>query len=374
LSKITVLSLHFEQFMPIKTIHQGIYARASYKKGMVFVLSCAIALGEFSFISPVIAQVKQDLSQPLTTEKSTQRSLPRRLKAIIRLAHTKLPPPTTTGTGRVSLEPLQDGIAWTMDVKIGDRLAKVLLDTGASLSMVSPDLTQSLGLTGKELPPEETRYAVAGDGCQKMKASIYPLPVIALGTAKATGLQTLQLSQAIIPENLAGILGMDLLSHFNFQIDPMRKELQLSPTSEPPKRDRNQAIPLVMQDGVALVKVTINGDLPFLFLIDTGAESTFISPEVASKLKLSSDSMKPIQVQGFCGLEPASYTSLTEVKVGDHALKNIESVVLQNTAVLDSLKVDGVLGQNFLNSFHQFWYFDHSSEQIKAYLVLMPLR
>jgi len=331
-------------------------------------------LGEFTFISPIFAQTRLDLLQSVTTEKSTPRSLSRRLKAIIRLAHTKLPPPTTTGTGRLSLEPLQDGIAWTIDIKIGDRLAKVLLDTGASISMVSPDLTQSLGLKGKELPPEEIRYAVAGDGCQKMNASIYQLPVIALGTAKATGLQTLQLSQAIIPENLAGILGMDLLSHFNFQIDPIRKKLQLSPPSEPPKRDRDQAIPLVMQDGVALVKVKINGNSPFLFLIDTGAESTFISPEVAAKLKLSPDSMKPIQVQGFCGLELASYTTLSEVQVGDRALNNIESVVLQNTAVLDSLKVDGILGQNFLNSFHQFWYFDHSSEQIKAYLVLTPLR
>jgi predicted aspartyl protease len=346
----------------------------SYKKGIAFIIGCAIALTELTLISPVIAQIKQDLPNPVTPEKITQRSLARRLKAIIRLAHTKLPPPTTTGTGRLSLEPLKDGIAWTIDIKIGDRLAKVLLDTGASLSMVSPDLTQSLGLTGKELPPEEIRYAVAGDGCQKMNASIYQLPVIKLGTAKATGLQALQLSQAIIPENLAGILGMDLLSHFNFQIDPVRKELLLSPTSEPPKRDRNQAIPLVMQDGVALVQVKINRDSPFLFLIDTGAESTFISPEVAAKLKLSPDSMKPIQVQGFCGLESASYTSLAEVTVGDRALKNIESVVLQNTAVLDSLKVDGILGQNFLNSFHQSWYFDHSSGQIKAYLVLTPLR
>ena len=346
----------------------------SYKKGITAIISCAISFTELTLISPVIAQIKQDLPNSVIPEKITQRSLSRRLKAIIRLAHTKLPPPTTTGTGRLSLEPLQDGIAWTIDIKIGDRLAKVLLDTGASISMVSPDLTQSLGLKGKELPPEEIRYAVAGDGCQKTNASIYQLPVITLGTAKATGLQTLQLSQAIIPENLAGILGMDLLSHFNFQIDPIRKELQLSPPSEPPKRDRDQAIPLVMQDGVALVQVKINGDSPFLFLIDTGAESTFISPEVAAKLKLSPDSMKPIQVQGFCGLEPASYTALSEVQVGDRALKNIESVVLQNTAVLDSLKVDGILGQNFLNSFHQFWYFDHSSEQIKAYLILTPLR
>lgn len=360
--------------MLIRKINQSIYARAFWKKGIAFILGGAIALIELTLISPVIAQVKQDLAQPVITETITQRSLSRRLKAIIRLAHTKLPPPTTTGTGRLSLEPLKNGIAWTMDVKIGDHLAKVLLDTGASLSMVSPDLTQSLGLTGRELPPEETRYAVAGDGCKEMKASIYQLPVIALGTAKATGLQTLQLSQAIIPENLAGILGMDLLSHFNFQIDPIRKELLLSTTSELPKRDRDQAIPLVMQDGVTVVQVKINGDSPFLFLIDTGAESTFISPQVAAKLKLSPDSMKPIQVQGFCGLESASYTSLAEVKVGDRVLKNIESVVLQNTAVLESLKVDGILGQNFLNSFHQSWYFDHSLDQIKAYLVLTPLR
>ena len=345
-----------------------------YKKRIASIVSCAIALTELTIISPVIAQVKQDLPQPVIAENITQRSLSRRLKAIIRLAHTKLPPPTTTGTGRLSLTPLKDGIAWTIDVKIGDRLAKVLLDTGASLSMVSPDLTQSLGLTGKELPPEETRYAVAGDECQEMKAFIYQLPVIALGTAKATGLQTLQLSQAIIPENLAGILGMDLLNHFNFQIDPIRKELLLSTVSDLPKRDRDQAIPLVMQDGVALVQVKINGDSPFVFLIDTGAESTFISPEVAAKLKLSADSMKPIQVQGFCGLESASYTSLAEVQVGDRVFKNIESVVLKNTAVLESLKVDGILGQNFLNGFHQSWYFDHSSDQIKAYLVLTPLR
>ena len=359
--------------MLIRKINQRDHVRDFCQKGIVSILSCAIALAELTFISPIFAQTRLDLLQSVTTEKSTPRSLSRRLKAIIRLAHTKLPPPTTTGTGRVSLEPLKDGIAWTIDIKIGDRLAKVLLDTGASISMVSPDLTQSLGLKGKELPPEEIRYAVAGDGCQKMNASIYQLPVIKLGTAKTTGLQALQLSQAIIPENLAGILGMDLLNHFNFQIDPIRKELLLSTVSDLPKRDRDQAIPLVMQDGVALVQVKINGDSPFVFLIDTGAESTFISPEVAAKLKLSADSMKPIQVQGFCGLESASYTSLAEVTVGDRALKNIESVVLQNTAVLDSLKVDGILGQNFLNSFYQFWYFDHSSEQIKAYLVLIPL-
>ena len=92
----------------------------SYKKGITAIISCAIAFTELTLISPVIAQIKQDLPNSVIPEKITQRSLSRRLKAIIRLAHTKLPPPTTTGTGRLSLEPLQDGIAWTIDIKIGD--------------------------------------------------------------------------------------------------------------------------------------------------------------------------------------------------------------------------------------------------------------
>jgi predicted aspartyl protease len=360
--------------MLIRKINQTSHAMSPYKNVIFYLILSAIALAELTFIFPTIAQAKQDFDKPIATQKSTQKVRFRQLKAIIRLAHTKLPPPTATGTGRLALEPLKDGIAWTMNVKIGERVEKFLLDTGASISMVSPALTKNLGLTGKELPPEETRYAVAGNQCQKMKASVYQLPPIALGTAKITGLHTLQLSQAIIPENLAGILGMDLLNHFNFQIDPARKELQLSPASDLPKGNHDQAIPLVMQDGVTLVRVKINGGSSFLFLIDTGAESTFISPQVATQLKLSPESMKPIQVQGFCGLEPASYTTLQEVKVGNHVLNNIESVVLQNTGVLDSLKVDGILGQNFLNGFHQSWYFDHSSASPKGYLVLTPLR
>jgi hypothetical protein len=100
--------------MLIKTINQSIYARDSYKKRIASIISCVIALTELTLISPVIAQVKQDLPQSVIKEKITQRSLSRRLKAIIRLAHTKLPPPTTTGTGRLSLTPLKDGIAWTI--------------------------------------------------------------------------------------------------------------------------------------------------------------------------------------------------------------------------------------------------------------------
>ncbi|MEB3308654.1 MAG: aspartyl protease family protein [Snowella sp.] len=335
-------------------------------------LIAAIAWGGLAFSPFSFASANP---QPLPTQQfSKTRSLSYRLKAIIRLTNTKLPSPRTTGQGIVPLNYLKDGIAWTVEVKVGQQTATFLLDTGASMSMVSPNLTKKLGLTGKPLPPEETRFAVAGNECKEMKAAIYALPPISLGQAQIQGLHALQLSQAVIPENLDGILGMDALRYFNLRLDPVQKTLELLPPSPIPNRDRAQAIPLLIQDNVPLVEVKINDSVSYLFLVDTGAESTFISPKIAKQLQLPPDAMQPVQVQGFCGLEPANYTALGKVQVGNQHLNQVEAVVLQNTAVLESLKVDGILGQNFLNAFHQSWYFNSrvSTKTHKA-LILTPL-
>jgi hypothetical protein len=79
-----------------------------FKYRLFYLLLCAITLGAFFFISPIVAQVKPELSQPITTKKFNSRSHFRQLKAIIRLV----------------LASIKDVIAWTMNVKIGDRLLK----------------------------------------------------------------------------------------------------------------------------------------------------------------------------------------------------------------------------------------------------------
>ncbi len=333
-------------------------------------LIAAIAWGGLAFSPLNFAYANPQLLP--TQQLSTARSLSHQLNAIIRLTKTKLPTPRTTGQSVIPLIYLKDGIAWTMEVKVGSTTARFLLDTGASISMVSPNLTKRLGLTGKPLPPEETRFAVAGNECKEMQAAIYSLPVMSLGKAQIEGLHALQLSQAVIPENLDGILGMDALRYFNLRLDPVQKTLELLPPFPVPNRDRAQAIPLLIQDNVPLAEVKINDSVSYRFLVDTGAESTFISPKIAEQLQLSSESMQPIQVQGFCGLEPANYTALGKVQVGNQSLNQVEAVVLQNTAVLESLKVDGILGQNFLNAFYQSWYFQRSGQATNSVLLLNP--
>ena len=97
-------------------------------------------------------------------------------------------------------------------------------------------------------------------------------------------------------------------------------------------------------------------------MLDTGAESIFISQKLASQLKISEAERQEIQVQGFCGIEMAEYAFLAQVKMGNYELKNLETVIL-SSPVLKLLEVDGILGQNFLNNYQQYWRFNRKKAE-----------
>lgn len=47
----------------------------------------------------------------------------------------------------------------------------------------------------------------------------------------------------------------------------------------------------------AITEVRLNQTSPFYLLLDTGAESTFISPQVATRLKLPTQTLQAIAVR-----------------------------------------------------------------------------
>ncbi|NES66008.1 MAG: clan AA aspartic protease, partial [Okeania sp. SIO2D1] len=127
--------------------------------------------------------------------------------------------------------------------------------------------------------------------------------------------------------------------------------------------------------GVMLAEIEINGKGPLIFMLDTGAESIFISQKLANQLNISAAERQEIRVQGFCGIEMAEYASLAKVKMGNYQLTNLETVIL-SSPVLKLLEVDGILGQNFLNNYHQYWRFSNKNPQkfpIKGSLLLIPV-
>jgi clan AA aspartic protease (TIGR02281 family) len=299
-----------------------------------------------------------------------------RLKAIVRLQDMEIPLPKVTGEATLPMRLLEGGQVWTIDLNLGRNSGRYLVDTGAATSMIASQLSRDLNLKGTPIPGERVQFAVAGNDCLNMDATLHRLPPIVAESAKIENLMVLELSAAVIPDELTGVLGMDFFSQFDLIINPQTSQLQLLAPSQLPTAEKNRAIPLQGKLGVMLAEVEINGKGPFTFLIDTGAESIFISQQVAEKLAVDPSKMQDISVQGFCGLEPAKYFTLDQVKMQNYQLNNLEAVVL-NTSVLKVLAVDGILGQNFLNQFTQHWRFEQTANgefPERGSLVLTPLK
>ncbi|MGL5083949.1 MAG: retropepsin-like aspartic protease [Microcoleaceae cyanobacterium] len=299
------------------------------------------------------------------------------LGAIIQIQGLDFPPATIKGQAIAPLHRLQGGQVFALDVQIGQTSGRFLLDTGASTTLIATSLVQELGLVGTPIPGDRLTSAVAGKDCPDMRAVRHQLPTLSLSQIQIEGLHGLEFASTVIPEDLAGVLGMDVLRYFDLNLNPQTQELQLLSPQPLPLETLDYGIPLQSRLGVLLAQVEINGKGPFTFLLDTGADTIFISPQLADQLRLGATT--PIQVQGFCGLDQAKQSVLAQVtlksKFDLNQQTNLEAVILASPSVLDVLKVDGILGQSFLNAYEQYWHFElkPNHPEFQGRLFLRPI-
>lgn len=280
-----------------------------------------------------------------------------RLTVLFQVTGISFPQPSRQGQASVQLQPLPDSSAFTIPVTIGGESRMFLLDTGASNSIVDSQIAQQLGLEGTPVPQDLLQYMVVGDNCSEVEAKLHPLPVLRVDEASVEGLNGMGLPKTAIIGNLSGVLGLDFLSGFDMIVNPKTLQLQLlSPSS--PSAD---AIPLKGRLGVMTAQVQINGQGPFTFLLDTGADVMVLSEQLATQLSLNIAEAEEIEVLGFCGTEVSKKTTLAQVQLQQHQATNLDAVIL-SPGVLDLLGVDGIIGQNFLNQYRQHWRFGELNE------------
>jgi predicted aspartyl protease len=94
--------------------------------------------------------------------------------------------------------------------------------------------------------------------------------------------------------------------------------------------------------GRVTVPVRINGEGPFAFVIDTGANRTVLSEELAARLSLPPMGSAP--VHGIVGVEPAQTVLVESLTVGVVSSKRLRAPVLPRVR----LGVDGLLGVDVL--------------------------
>lgn len=289
------------------------------------------------------------------------------VRAIVQLQGLDVPKPRVKGSGTLTLKVLEQTQVFTTVGMLGTLPGRYLIDTGASTTMLSAQVVEDLKLKGRAVPSDRLSSAVAGKGCSSMKATLHELPDLKLESTNISGANALRFETTTIPDGLSGVIGMDILNNFDLQFNPQALTLQLTSPSSLSTENFDTAIPLQRKLGVFLAKLTLDGQGPFTMLLDTGADSTFISQSVAQKLKLNAKQRQPMQILGFCGLEPAERSRLTSVKLGQQEQKGVEAIIILSSPILKLLGVDGILGQNFLSYYQQHWRFTPFSKNgVKA--------
>ena len=122
-------------------------------------------------------------------------------------------------------------------------------------------------------------------------------------------------------------------------------------------------IPLRRSGSILTVSAKINGFLPALFVVDTGATYTTISRETAAKLKINiASSLPTLSLQTANGTTEAPLIKLKAVNIGSVVLNDVMAVILDIGSGFT-----GLLGLSFLNEFN------YSVNPVDNKLILKPL-
>lgn len=93
--------------------------------------------------------------------------------------------------------------------------------------------------------------------------------------------------------------------------------------------------------GRIIVQVMIDGKGPFRFLVDTGANSSMVTPALVQKLALAPVASASEQVQGITGSERLPWAQIDSLRIGDIVKRNLR-LPIGDSPVLDG--IDGILG------------------------------
>jgi predicted aspartyl protease len=141
-----------------------------------------------------------------------------------------------------------------------------LLDTGASSSVLDPQLARKLHL--QRVPAS---IAVLG-GSVPAERSV--APSLSVGPMQRGNvpvlLEDLSFLQKALPVRVDGIIGLDVLGQSAFLIDYAARQIHFGPLPALP-----DAIPMHMAGGLAIIDAEVN-NLPAHLLLDTGASSLFL--------------------------------------------------------------------------------------------------
>ncbi len=290
--------------------------------------------------------------------------------ALIQLRGQPLSGGHLSGSATIRLERASGGDTPVLSLRSTAGTVRLLLDSGASSTMVTPELVQRLELSSRPLASQEVELAGGGSLCAALRPRRTRLPDLELasdeqqGSLRLGALEALVMPVAALPRGVDGVLGSPSLRQLPVWIDPSRQRLALGAAALAAAQAAavrpSLVIPLRWRRGVPLLALQTPAG-PVAALADTGAEGLFLTPALAARLQ-PLGLAQSLKLAGFCGeqtVERRPYGGLSLAVPGQLRGQPtaVEAIRLKNP-IFAQLGVEAIVGQELLRSRAQLWRLD----------------
>lgn len=282
--------------------------------------------------------------------------------ALIQLKGAPLAGGHIRGSALVVLERAEGGDTPVLSFRSARGVVRLLLDTGASSTMVTPALAARLGLGSEELPADALDLAGGGDDCEAQRPRRTDLPSLQLDDLRLEGVQALLMPIAALPAGIDGVLGAPSLRQLPVWVDPAGNRLALGgPALAEARRAGGAALQLPLRWKLGVPLIELRGPAgPIEALADTGAEGLFLSPALAERLP-PLGRPRPLTLVGICGRQTVQLQPFAEIGLpgepGADLDRPVEGIITANP-IFRQLGVEAIAGQELLRRRRQLWRLD----------------
>lgn len=243
---------------------------------------------------------------------------------LVLLAVCAAGPDESCALERITELPLQMlGTVPLVTADINGHAASLLLDTGSNVTMLNSIAANRLDVPWEERDPSEV--AGLGGTAQAFEATV---PSLALGGDVASDVEVL-VAQGL-PPMIDGVLGLDVLSDYEVDLDMPHRRLVLyrarsCPEALPPWTAPFTRLPVEQrQSGHLLMPVELDGR-PIFGLLDTGASKTFVGMAAAREAGMARAALLTYPTARGYSLDGGSFVAhqrrFRTLKIGDDVLE-----------------------------------------------------
>ena len=285
------------------------------------------------------------------------------------------------GASQLPLERAEGGDTPILTFRTPRGAVRLLLDTGAAATMVTPALVQRFGLARRPLAPADCSLAGGGQACPAGPMASADLPPLALPpgegrtSLRIEGLEALVLPSTPLPPGVDGVLGAPALRQLPVVVDPLAQTVALGASALRWRQTMTspaRVIPLIWRRGVPLLPLRVrsapgSGLATLHALADTGAEGVFLTEALAERLT-AVQAAQPARLVGVCGIQAVRRQRLMGLVIHPEqpVSETVDAIILANP-VFAALGVEVIVGQELLRGHRQLWLLDSDPPRLEIW-------